>query len=122
MAITSTGLPAACPPQPGRPLFAVPAPGVIEVSVNGDEIDVAVLGGLAASHQAEQPHLTHPGPGQPVAGPAGSRRRRNRPDLGQRHATAATLPVSCRLRSASPGQGGARYCNTGASSREAADA
>lgn len=31
--------------------------------------------------RAFRPHLTRPGPGQPIAG----RRRHNRPDLGQRH-------------------------------------
>ena len=56
--------------QPCRLLFGVPSPGAIKIRVNGDVIDVAGFGGLAASRRGEQPHLTRPGPGQRIAGPS----------------------------------------------------
>lgn len=66
--------------------------------MSGNEIDVAVLGGLAASHRTEQPHLTRPSRDQRAASPADSQHRRNSPTRtpGSASVTATkpTLPAA----------------------------
>ena len=75
--------------QPSRLLSGVPAPGAIEIRVNGDEINVAVPGCHTWWSRREPPSRTvtphTPGPGQRLDGLAGSQRRRNSPGFGKRH-------------------------------------
>ena len=74
-------------------LFAAPAPGAIAIRINGDEIDVVGLGGLAASRRAEQSHLTHPGPANASSARPPARADGTAPVSASATATVATLPA-----------------------------